>query len=56
MIRIDAVWMSVEPLDMRAGTETVLARVQRAQSGNEHERELLDVPCFHVHLSCRNLG
>ena len=27
MIRIDAVWMSVEPLDMRAGTETALARV-----------------------------
>ena len=27
VIRIDAVWMSVEPLDMRAGTETALARV-----------------------------
>ena len=27
MIRIDAVWLSVEPLDMRAGTETALARV-----------------------------
>ena len=27
MIRIDGVWMSVEPLDMRAGTETMLARV-----------------------------
>jgi len=29
MIRIDAVWMAVEPLDMRAGTETALARVVR---------------------------
>lgn len=29
MIRIDAVWMAVEPLDMRAGTETALARVIR---------------------------
>lgn len=29
MIRIDAVWMSVEPLDMRAGTEAALARVVR---------------------------
>lgn len=29
MIRIDAVWLAVEPLDMRAGTETVLARVVR---------------------------
>lgn len=27
MIRIDAVWLSVEPLDMRAGTDTALARV-----------------------------
>ena len=27
MIRIDAVWMAVEPLDMRAGTEAALARV-----------------------------
>jgi transposase len=29
VIRIDAVWLGVEPLDMRAGTETVLARVVR---------------------------
>ena len=27
MIRIDAVWLAVEPLDMRAGTETALASV-----------------------------
>lgn len=27
MIRVDAVWLAVEPLDMRAGTETALARV-----------------------------
>lgn len=27
LIRIDAVWMAVEPMDMRAGTETALARV-----------------------------
>ncbi len=27
MIRIDAVWLAVDPLDMRAGTETALARV-----------------------------
>lgn len=26
MIRIDAVWLAVQPLDMRAGTETALAR------------------------------
>ena len=29
MIRIDAVWLAAEPLDMRAGTETALAHVVR---------------------------
>lgn len=27
MIRIDAAWLATAPMDMRAGTETVLARV-----------------------------
>ena len=27
MIRVDAVWLSTEPMDMRAGTDTELARV-----------------------------
>ncbi len=27
MIRVEAVWLAVEPLDMRAGTESALARV-----------------------------
>jgi transposase len=27
MIKVEAVWMAVEPLDMRAGTEAALARV-----------------------------
>lgn len=27
MIRIDAIWLATEPTDMRAGTETALARV-----------------------------
>ena len=27
MIRIDAAWFAVEPLDMRAGVDTALARV-----------------------------
>lgn len=27
MIRIDAVWLAVEPMDMRAGTEAALGRV-----------------------------
>ena len=29
MIRIDAVWLAVEPIDMRAGTERLLASVVR---------------------------
>ena len=29
MIRIDAVWLATEAMDMRAGTETALARVVR---------------------------
>jgi len=27
VIRVDAVWLAVQPLDMRAGTESALARV-----------------------------
>jgi len=27
VIRVDAVWLAVQPLDMRAGTEAALARV-----------------------------
>lgn len=27
MIRIDAIWLATEPMDMRAGSETALARV-----------------------------
>jgi transposase len=27
VIRVDAVWLACEPLDMRAGTDTALARV-----------------------------
>jgi transposase len=27
LIRVDAVWLAVEPLDMRAGTEAALSRV-----------------------------
>lgn len=27
MIRIDSIWLATEPMDMRAGTDTALARV-----------------------------
>jgi transposase len=29
VIRVDAIWLAVEPLDMRAGTDAALARVVR---------------------------
>ena len=29
VIRIDAVWLAIDPIDMRAGTDTALARVVR---------------------------
>ena len=29
VIRVDALWLAIEPLDMRAGTEAALARVVR---------------------------
>lgn len=29
MIRVEAIWLAVEPLDMRAGSEAALARVVR---------------------------
>lgn len=29
LIRIEAIWLATEPLDMRAGTDTALARVVR---------------------------
>jgi hypothetical protein len=35
MIRVDAVWLAVEPPDMRAGTEAAMARVVRRRVGKE---------------------
>ncbi|WP_228527349.1 IS66 family insertion sequence element accessory protein TnpB [Noviherbaspirillum soli] len=29
VIRIDAIWLACDPLDMRAGTDTALARVMK---------------------------
>ena len=37
MIRIDAVWLATEPMDMRAGTDTALARVVKV-FGAPHTR------------------
>ncbi|CRM33790.1 hypothetical protein [Pseudomonas sp. 24 E 1] len=35
MIRIDAIWLSTEPMDMRAGTDTALA-TQYCKNGGDH--------------------
>ncbi len=33
MIRVDEIWMAVDPLDMRAGFDTALARVVKVFGG-----------------------
>ncbi|MCS4509979.1 IS66 family insertion sequence element accessory protein TnpB [Xylophilus ampelinus] len=41
MIRIDAVWLAAEPLDMRCGTDTALVRViQVFESAEPHHAYL----------------
>ena len=44
MIRIDAVWMSTEPLDMRAGADTALARVVQVFGAAHPHHAYLVVP------------
>ena len=39
MIRVDAVWLAVDPLDMRAGTEAALGRVVQVFGGRGYMRE-----------------
>ena len=39
MIRIDAAWIAVEPLDMRSGVDTALARVVNV-FGTAHSHRL----------------
>ena len=43
MIRIDAMWLSAEPIDMRAGTERLLAHVVQVVCAN---RGLTRLPKF----------
>lgn len=47
MIRIDAAWLAVAPLDMRAGTDTALARVV-AVFGAAHPHHAVSVWATHV--------
>jgi hypothetical protein len=38
VIRIDAVWLAVDPLEMRAGTDTALARVVKVFGAAHRKR------------------
>ena len=44
MIRVDSVWLACEPLDMRAGTESALARVVNV-FGEARPRHLSPTQC-----------
>ena len=37
VIRIDSIWLATEPLDMRSGTETALARVVGHTEGRRYD-------------------
>ena len=41
MIRVEAVWLAVEPFDMRSGTEAALARVVNVFGGCSRVRDLV---------------
>ncbi|MES2151268.1 MAG: IS66 family insertion sequence element accessory protein TnpB [Pseudomonadota bacterium] len=40
MIRIDSVWLAIEPLDMRAGTDSALARAVHVFGAHPHQAYL----------------
>nr|WP_256204510.1 IS66 family insertion sequence element accessory protein TnpB [Pseudomonas sp. CBZ-4] len=58
MIRIDAIWLATEPMDMRSGTEKALARVVAVFGAAQphcaylfaNRRGNLDCPRRHRHL------
>jgi transposase len=55
MIRIDAIWLATEPLDMRAGADTILTRVVKVfASARPHHAYLYDG--FGVWLATRRLN
>lgn len=45
MIRIDALWLAVEPIDMRAGSERLLARVVQVFGAAQFSSRLLVCEC-----------
>lgn len=45
MIRIDQIWLAVEPMDMRAGTNTALARVVKVFGAAQPHHAYLFANC-----------
>jgi hypothetical protein len=45
VIRVDSVRLAVEPLDMRAGTETALARVVRVLGAAHPHHPVCELTC-----------
>ena len=46
MIRIDEIWLSTQPLDMRAGMDTVMAQIMKAFGSIKRKRPLNPMPIF----------
>ena len=48
MIRIDAMWLAADPIDMRAGADRLLARVAELGAGNHLEGEAVEGVLHHL--------
>jgi hypothetical protein len=53
MIRIDALWLATVPIDMRMGTERLLAQVvQVFGAAQAHHGYTIKMPCLAAYDSC----
>jgi hypothetical protein len=58
LIRVDAVWLATEPIDMRAGMETALARVVKVFGSQRHllkTSQHIYIESLHILLSSFSL-
>jgi transposase len=56
VIRIDAIWLATEPLDMRAGTDTALAQVYLFANKSATRMKVLVYDGFGIWLAARRLN
>jgi transposase len=68
LIRIDAIWLATEPIDMRAGTDTAMARAVKVfgaarahhsylfANKNSTRIKVLVYDCFGIWLAARHLN